>query len=351
MKGDMVKKRLISVIYLLVFLGILSVGIGKMWGKGREAKASFFAMDTYISLTLYGKDGEKAVLEAQEKMTELEGLWSATHKESIVYALNHSGGAPVILDDETKELLRFAVSMARETEGALEPTIYPVLLSWGFTTGENRIPDREEIQDLLKYVGYDNIRIHGKEALLPSGTQLDFGAVAKGYAGDMLVELLRERGITSGLLDLGGNIQAIGSKPDGSSWRIGLRDPFGDGYLGVIEASDLAVVTSGNYERFFVGEDGNVYGHIIDPVTGCPADSGLASVTVIAKEGKVCDALSTALFVMGLEKASGYWREHRDFDMILITEDGKIYLTEGAKSRFSLNNSYEEYKWELIGER
>ena len=177
---------------------------------------------------------------------------------------------------------------------------------------------------------------------------IDLGAVGKGYAGDEAAQILRERGITAALLDIGGNIQAIGTKPDGSDWRVGLKDPFSGGVLGIIQVSDVAVVTSGNYERFFTGEDGKVYGHIIDPETGHPVENGIASVSVIASEGKLCDALSTALFVMGLENAQDYWRQRRNFEMILIMEDGDIYLTEGIRDSFSLNSEYRNMKINVI---
>ena len=176
----------------------------------------------------------------------------------------------------------------------------------------------------------------------------ELGAVGKGYAGDVAADLLRENGITSALLDIGGNIQAVGTKTDGSDWRMGLRDPFSGGTLGVICVSDLAVVTSGNYERYFVGEDGKQYGHIMNPDTGYPVENELASVTIIAREGKFCDALSTSLFVMGLDKATDYWRQKQNFEMILITEDGKIYLTEGVEDRFSLDDNHANMQISVI---
>ncbi|WP_331493259.1 FAD:protein FMN transferase [[Ruminococcus] torques] len=151
---------------------------------------------------------------------------------------------------------------------------------------------------------------------------------------------MKEDGITSALLDIGGNIQAVGSRPDGSDWRIALRSPFGEGQIGVLEISDRAVVTSGNYERYFVGEDGREYGHIIDPKTGYPVDNGTASVTIITEEGKTADALSTSMFVKGVSGAEEYWRARQDFDMILITEDGQVYVTEGIENSFELNGSF-----------
>lgn len=287
-------------------------------------------------------------MQRKTKIRELEELWSVTDKNSDVYAVNHSSGQTVTVDWKTAELLSYALDMAEETNGALEPTIYPVLTAWGFTTGENRVPAETELAELLEKVGYDKVELNNDQIQMEPGGMIDLGAVGKGYAGDEAAQILRERGITAALLDIGGNIQAIGTKPDGSDWRVGLKDPFSGGVLGIIQVSDVAVVTSGNYERFFIGEDGKVYGHIIDPATGHPVENGIASVSVIASEGKLCDALSTALFVMGLENAQDYWRQRRNFEMILIMEDGDIYLTEGIRDSFSLNSEYRNMKINVI---
>ena len=183
---------------------------------------------------------------------------------------------------------------------------------------------------------------------MPTGMQLDLGAIGKGYTGDIISELLKVHGVTSALLDIGGNVQMIGRKPDGSRWRVGIQNPFGEGRLGVLEGEDGAVVTSGNYERYFIGEDGKRYGHIIDPYTGYPAENGLASVSIIAKEGKRCDALSTAVYVMGLEKAIEYWRENGGFEMLLATDENEIYLTEGIKDDFVLDENFLDGEIHLI---
>lgn len=295
-------------------------------------------MDTYITMTAYGRDTEMALTEAANRLTELEQLWSVTDPDSDIYAVNHSDGQPVSVSEESAALLSFTLQMAEETDGALEPTIYPVLTAWGFTTDENRIPSDAEITELLKNVGYERIQLKNTTVQVNNHMMLDLGAVGKGYAGDLAAQVLKENGITSALLDLGGNIQAIGAKPDGSPWRLGLRDPFSDGTLGVLEISNQAVVTSGAYERYFIGEDGIRYGHIIDPTTGHPAESGLASVTVIADEGRLCDALSTSLYVMGTERAIEYWQQHQNFEMLLITENGEIYLTDGIVDSFTLDS-------------
>ncbi len=287
---------------------MLMLGIGGCsWKQNQdmaEHSESFFAMDTYMTFTAYGTDAEPAILAAEDKIRELEELWSVTDKNSDVYAVNHSSGQTVTVDWKTAEL--------------------------------------------LEKVGYDKVELNNDQIQMEPGGMIDLGAVEKGYAGDEAAQILRERGITAALLDIGGNIQAIGTKPDGSDWRVGLKDPFSGGVLGIIQVSDVAVVTSGNYERFFTGEDGKVYGHIIDPATGHPVENGIASVSVIASEGKLCDALSTALFVMGLENAQDYWRQHRNYEMILIMEDGDIYLTEGIRDSFSLNSEYRNMKINVI---
>lgn len=311
---------------------------------------SFFAMDTYMTLTAYGTNAEHALIQAEDRIVELEELWSVTDPDSDIYAINHSGGRPVAVNAETEELVSFALEMAEKTDGALEPTIYPVLTAWGFTTDENQVPSENEISELLECVDYDRVYVENGNISLETGSMLDLGAVGKGFAGDEAVQVLKENGVSSALLDIGGNIQAIGTKPDGSYWRVGLKDPFSGGVLGVIRVADEAVVTSGSYERYFIGDDGKRYGHIIDPATGYPVDNGLASVSVIAGEGKLCDALSTSLFVMGREGAEDYWRQHRDFEMIMVMEDGNIYVTEGIKDKFSLQSEYSDVTVNVIGE-
>ena len=327
--------RLQAVLIALPAAFFLTACAGLPDSRTEAHSESFFAMDTYMTFTIHGVNAEDAYQQAENKIRELEGLWSVTDSDSDIYAVNHSGGKPVVVDKKTEELISFALTVAEKTGGAVDPTIYPVLREWGFTTGENQVPSREEITELLKCVDYTKVYVDHGSIVLEEGSMLDLGAVGKGYAGDEVVQVLKENGVCSALLDIGGNIQAVGTKPDGSSWRVGLKDPFSGGVLGVIQVADEAVVTSGSYERYFVGEDGKRYGHIIDPVTGYPADNGLASVSVIAGEGKWCDALSTALFVMGPEGAEDYWRENRNFDMILVMEDGDIYITEGIKDRFS----------------
>ena len=198
-----------------------------------------------------------------------------------------AGGQTVTVSEDTAQLISFALEMAQKTGGALEPTIYPVLTAWGFTTGSKQVPPEEQIARLLQNVDYSRIQLDGTDLTVPSGMDLDLGAVGKGYAADLVTEVLKEHGVESGLISLGGNIQAIGSRPEGGDWRIGIRAPWEEGNLGVLEMSNAAVVTSGGYENYFEDEAGNIYWHILDPATGYPANSGLQSVTVIGEHRQV----------------------------------------------------------------
>lgn len=296
-------------------------------GDTAPRKLDFFAMDTVMEFTAYKAD-EQLLAEARDIVMDIERRVSTTSDTSEIYALNRDGGGTV--SPETAALLDTALSMCRLTGGAFDVSIYPVVRAWGFTTKEYRVPSYDETAALLEHVDYARIRVSGDAVTLPDGMEIDLGGVAKGYAGREAAAYLRKHGVTSGLLNLGGNVQTIGSKPDGTAWRVAIRDPNDDThYAGIVEIRDKAAVTSGGYERYFTADDGQTYWHIMDPATGRPARNGVISATVIADDGALCDALSTALFVMGAEKAERFWRNHPDFDMVLITDDGEILVTPG----------------------
>ena len=314
--------------FLLAPLLLLPYGCA----PAQPLERTFFAMDTVMTLRLYEGGDENTLDQAEARVRELEAQWSVTEENSEICALNRGGRAE--LSPETAELLGAALDMCRRTDGALDISTYPVLRAWGFTTGEYSVPGGEAIAALLPLVDYGRVALEAGAAALAPGMEIDLGSVAKGYTGDALAALLKQGGAASALLDLGGNIQAVGSKPDGSPWRVAIRDPAGDGNIGVVEVVDQVVVTSGGYERYFE-EDGVRYWHIIDPATGWPARSGLTSVTVVGESGLLCDGLSTALFVMGREGALEHWRQHRDFEAVLVSEDGSVTITAGLEGRFT----------------
>lgn len=334
--------RLWKKLTALLLAGILTGCSAPAEEMQQPVERSLFAMNTYMTFTAYGEDAQAALQEAEECIQQVEGLWSVTDEDSEIYQANHSGGQPVTVSEETAEIISFALEMAQRTGGALDPTIYPVLTAWGFTTDSKQVPSQQQIAQLLEQVGYDRIQINGTELTVPDGMELDLGAVGKGYTVDLVTEILRRHGVSSALISLGGNIQAIGSRPDGSDWRLGIRAPWESGNLGVLTVSDAAVVISGGYENYFDDEQGNIYWHILDPSTGYPADSGLQSVTIVGREGRMCDALSTALFVMGAQSAEQYWRENGGFEMLLVTDSGEILITEGIAENFTLNEGRTE---------
>ena len=299
---------------------------------------TIFAMDTVMELDAYGPHAQAGVAAANDEINRLEKLLSVTREDSEVWAVNHSGGTPVTVSDDTAALLREAIDVGNRSGGALDVTLYPVLRAWGFTTDSYQIPDEGTLSELLQRVDYTAVSLEGNTLNLPDGMELDFGALAKGYAGEQCARLMKEAGVTSGLLVLGGNVQTVGAKPDGSPWRVEVQDPGGEtgDSLGLLELVDQAAVTSGGYQRYFE-EDGIRYWHILDPATGAPARSGLVSVTIVGNSGTLCDALSTTLFVLGKDKALDYWRENPGFEALLVDEDRNIWLTGGLADSFTWN--------------
>ena len=309
-----------------------------------EAQESIqvIAMDTAMVLTAYGKESTRAVYDAEEEVRRLDALLSRTSGSSEISMLNGAGGEMVPVGAEICTLIQMAGDFTEATGGAFDITIAPVVSAWGFTTDSYQVPDREALQTLLESVGMEHVHLSGGSARLDPGTMIDLGGIAKGYTADRVAEIFQEHAVPRGKVELGGNILVIGDKPDGTAWRVGVQDPKhpdkADGLVCVLNLTDAFAVTSGSYQRYFE-QDGKRYHHIIDPATGCPADSGLTSVTVVADSargnGTMCDALSTALFVMGEDKALDFWRSGvYDFQLVLVTEDGRVVVTEGLKDGF-----------------
>ena len=330
-------RRLIPLLLALLLLA------GCARQQEQPATVQFLAMDTFMSIDAYGDGAQQAAQDARDRIQALEGLLSVTDEGSEIYAANHSGGQPLTLSGDTVQVLSLALEMAALTGGAFDPTIYPVVTAWGFTTGSYQVPDQATLEQALALVDYSAVTLDAQSGTLtlPAGMELDLGGIAKGWAGDQAAQLLRQEGITSAIVRLGGNIQLVGSRPDGTPWRVGIQDPDSDGSLAILSVSDCAVVTSGDYQRYFE-QDGQTYCHIIDPATGQPARTGIRSVTVVAPSGGRCDALSTALFVMGLEEGVRFWREQGDFQAVFVMEDGSISITAGLEDSFSLAQGYED---------
>lgn len=295
-----------------------------------------FAMDTVMTFRLEGDNGRVFEL-CRQRVEELETVMSATDPNSALCRLNQEGH--LSYDVELWPLLEQGLQISRETEQALCLSLRPVTELWNITGEAPSVPEQSALEALRPLADDTGIRMDETSVTLEPGMKLDLGAVGKGYTADRLAELLAEQKITRYFLSLGGNVQVKGGNPDGSPWRIGIADPDGGEYVGVVRLSDGAVVTSGGYQRNFE-ENGVVYHHILDRDTLYPARSGLKSVTVIHPSGTVADALSSAFFVMGEERALAYCAERQDVGCILITEDNRVVI--GGQVEFSLHN--EKYR-------
>lgn len=295
-----------------------------------------FAMDTYMTVTAYGDNAQKGVTDAIAEIQRLDNLLSIGKEDSEISKLNKSGSAA--LSDDTAVMVAKALDLYKSTGGAFDITVLPLMELWGFTTQEYYVPTEDEIQSTLQRVGADKLTWDESTETLTLGDkqEIDLGGIAKGFTSSRIMEIFKKDGVTCGMVSLGGNVHLLGTKQDGSAWRVGIQDPNNtDDMLGVLEANDCAVITSGAYERNFE-KDGVTYHHIIDPATGKPSNSGLTSVTIVSKDGTLADGLSTSLFVMGKDKAIAYWKQHADeFDTILVDKDRNVYITEGIAGNFS----------------
>lgn len=328
---------------LILTLCLCLTGCGK---QTTEATAQIFAMDTVMEVAAYGEHAEQAVKYTEKRIEELENRLSRTKADSLVSGLNRDGSIRHLTYDYWNLIAR-AKEYRDATNGAFDITIAPVMDAWGFTGDSFRVPEQSELDTLLKKVNSDAIQMLGSPSdsvTLGEGQAIDLGGIAKGYTSDWVEQTFRANGIESGKISLGGNVFVLGTKPDGSDWRVGIKDPRNEsGLAAILSLRDAYAITSGGYERYFE-ENGKTYHHIIDPSTGYPADSGLLSVTVVAADngpdwagagnGAMCDAFSTALFIMGEEQALDFWRNGGyDFDLVLVTEDGRVVITAGLADR------------------
>lgn len=302
-----------------------------------------FYFDTVIQITLYDTEDE-AVLDGCFALAETyEHLFSASLEGSDVWNINHGGGKTVAVSKETVSLLETALEYAALTEGAVDPTIRPVSELWHFgSDDEPRVPDSTDITEALSHVSYKNIQLTGKDtseslssdqstvSLNDPDAAIDLGFIAKGYIADKMKEYLLSQNVHSACISLGGNVIVIGTKPDGSPFRIGIQEPFAPQgtSLGVVEIQDISVVTSGIYERCFY-EDDVFYHHVLDTATGYPIDNELASVTILCVSSTKADALSTSCLCLGLDKGRRFLDTFPDIEYLLITKDGTQYASDG----------------------
>lgn len=308
-------------------------------GAPKTESLSIFAMDTYMSLVAVGDGAFDTLQQTSNAINSLEQKLSRTIETSDVSRLNTDGSA--VLDAGVAQLLEQALLLSDETAGNFDITVAPLVELWGITSDSPKVPAQEEIDALLPLVGSEHVHLDGTAATLDEGCAIDLGGIGKGYASDVVAELYAESGLTGGFVSLGGNVYVHGLTAEGKPWNVAIQDPKNtESYACTLHLSDAFVVTSGGYQRYFTAPDGTVYQHIIDPATGYPADSDLLSVSIVTRRenggtGTVADAYSTALYVLGEDGAISLWHARQSvFDMVLVTEDGRVLYTPGLADCF-----------------
>ncbi|NMP36854.1 MAG: FAD:protein FMN transferase [Clostridiales bacterium] len=311
--------------------------------KGEGTEKTYKAMDTVMSVTIYdkserGKDVDKLLTACGSTIENYDNMFSVNSESSDVFKINASAGKSAEVSAETAQLIARASEISKGTGGLFDITVYPLSKAWGFTDKKYGVPSDAEIAALLGGVGYNKVSVSGSHVGLENGSGIDLGGIAKGYVSQMLANYLKSNGVQSAVINLGGNVQVIGSRLSGEKWGVGIRDPLdSEKTLGILSVSDTAVVTSGSYERYFE-KDSVKYHHIIDPRTGKPADSDLVSVSIIACDGTTADALSTALFVMGSENAAEYQKANGGFEYVMVTKDKTVIVSPGIRDAFTLES-------------
>ena len=321
-------------------------------GETKESRSVLFAMDTTMTLVAYGKYRDSGLAAAESVIRSMDSMLDPELPTSSVWMINHANGENVVVPGQVADMLSAAQTVYTQSGGALDLSVYPLLKLWGFIDNKNRGPYDYEILDELTKLCFDQLILtpfpsSGTFTVsMPAYGEISFGAVAKGCAADKAIEAMRAAGVTSGIISLGGNVQTLGLKPDGTQWRVGIEDPNnpGNSYVGVLNVGETAIVTSGSYQRYFTDiKTGHTYHHILTPTTGYPVSNNLVSATIICKDGTMADCLSTAMFVLGEVKSLNYWRTYGStdgggFDMVLITKDNRIICTKGLIENFTLVN-------------
>lgn len=290
-------------------------------------KQMHFMMDTYVTVYAIGPKTktQPAINAALDRMQAVDAKFSMHNPDSPVHAFNNHN-VP-ITDREILDLVALALQIAKDTDGAFDITVAPLLELWGFYSRSFRLPGPEEIQRCLNLVGYSNLILSDTELQKKKAdVKIDLGGIAKGYAIGQAAKVFGDHGVTSALMVAGGDIYALGKKAD-QLWKVGLRNPRGDGVLGYLEVQDLAVMGSGDYERFFIHE-GKRYHHIFDPKTGYPTE-GLSGSFMVGPDPTVANAWNTAIFVMGPEKGLNLVERIPGMEAVMVTTSGQIIYSSG----------------------
>lgn len=292
-------------------------------------------LNTVVTISIYDSRDTSLLDRCMELCDQYEQIFSRTLETSELYRLNHQELADADgvshLSPDLADLISRGLEYGTLSQGRFDIAIGPVSSLWDFTSDHPSVPDDSLIQAALPLVNYQDVILDGREITFQKkGMQLDLGAIAKGYIADRLKEYLINQGVQSAVINLGGNVLCVGSRPDGTPFRVGLQRPFADRNetIGTIEVNDLSVVSSGIYERYFE-QDGRMYHHILDPATGYPCENNLIAVTILSEESTDGDALSTTCFALGLEDGMKLVESLQDVEAMFITDDYELHYSSG----------------------
>lgn len=304
-------------------------------------------MGTAIKVTLYDGGSEKILDKVFDKIVELENLVSINKSNTEIDNLNKNSGIKAVkLSEDSFNIVKKGLEYSKLSNGDYDITIGPLVKLWSIGLPEAKVPTKKEISQAIKSIDYSNVYIdeNNREVFLKEkGMMLDLGSIAKGYAADEIAKILKEEGVNSAIIDLGGNIYALGYKKENNKWKIGIQDPFTDrgNAIGTVTVANKSVVTSGIYERY-IEKDGKKYHHILNPKTGYPYETNIAGVSIISDKSIDGDALSTLVFTKGIDKGIEFVNKIDGVDAVFITNDKKVYVTDGIKEDFKIIN--ENYK-------
>ncbi|MCL6601429.1 MAG: FAD:protein FMN transferase [Paenibacillus sp.] len=316
-------------------------------GGTKSLSQTFYIYDTVVNIKVFGETvAQKNMDDILHLLEKMDIELSRTKEGGDVYAVNQAAGKEaVVVSDNTLEVVKLSVKYAEEMNGLFDPTIGPLVDLWNIGSGGEQVPPQADIDKAKALINYKDVIIDETAKtvkLAKEGMVLDLGGIGKGYAADQIAEYLKAQGLNSAMINLGGSsIIALGTKPNGSQWNIGLQDPDQSRgtQLGTIKVSDEVIDASGVYERFFI-QDEVRYHHILDPSTGFPSQNGLKSITIMSPNATDADALSTGVFLMGLEEGMKYLESlPGNIEAFFITDDNKIYATSGIRERLQLTDS------------
>ena len=298
-----------------------------------------YAMSTVITQTAYGVNAEKAMQQVALALQEYENRLSLFNENSEIAKINAGAGTPVAVSADTWELVRRSLALSATSEGAFDLTIAPLTLLWGITTDHPAVPAKGDIAAALTLVDDSAVVLEesAHTVQLAAGQGLDLGGIAKGNACAVAQKVYEKYGVSSAVLSIGGNVYIRGKNPDGSRFKVGFRDPTGseNSYIAALEMEDQVMAVSGGYERYFE-QDGVRYCHILNGRTGWPVESDILSVGAISADGTVADFMSTTLYVWGAEKTRAYMKENPDMLIVMLDQDGRLFVSAGLQGNFEL---------------